>query len=106
MAALALAVAAEPAAGRAVGGKWIWHPNPRGSHNAPAQKRYFRRGVVIPAGRPIKTATCRMTADNEFVLFVNGKKVGSGNDWQKVYSFNVKKLLSAGRNVICPSMGR
>ncbi len=100
LAALVLAGAAEPAAGGAIGGKWIWHPNPKGSVNAPAQKRYFRRRIVIPAGRSIKTAVCKMTADNEFVLFVNGKKLGTGNDWQKVYSFNVKKHLTTGSNVI------
>ena len=31
-----------------------------------------------------------MTADNQFVLYVNGKKVGSGNSWTKTYTFNPK----------------
>lgn len=30
----------------------------------------------------------KMTADNEFTLYVNGQKVGTGNSWTTTYSFN------------------
>ncbi|MHC4504914.1 MAG: HzsA-related protein, partial [Planctomycetota bacterium] len=97
-----LATGAPVRARQTVGGSWIWHPGSSATStvNRPAGKWYFRRHVAIPDDRPIKTATCRITADNAFVLFVNGTKVGSGNNWQNVYSLDVKKLLTAGDNVL------
>jgi hypothetical protein len=80
--------------------RWIWHSGDGTSANAPVGKRYFRRHLTIPAGQTIKSAVCSITVDNAFVLFVNGKRVGSGNDWQEVYSFDVTPLLAPGDNVL------
>lgn len=30
----------------------------------------------------------KMTVDNEFDLYINGRKIGSGNSWTRTYSFN------------------
>ena len=81
-----LTTGAPVCARQTVGGSWIWHPGSSATAtvNHPAGTWYFRRHVVIPNDRPIKTATCRITADNAFVLFVNGTKVGSGNNWQDI----------------------
>jgi hypothetical protein len=73
--------------------KWIWHSEGKPSVNAPAGKRYFRRQIAIPADQTIKSAVCSITADNAFVLFINGKRVGSGRDWQQVCSFDARPHL-------------
>ena len=41
-----------------------------------------------------------MTADNEFELWINGQRAGSGNDWQRTYSMNVRSLLRVGENIL------
>jgi hypothetical protein len=100
--AASVLLATAAAAAQAIDGNWIWHAEPtaRKGVSAPAGKRWFRYHLLVPAGRAVKSATCTMTADNEFILFVNGTKVGSGNDWTKPCSFDVSKHLAAGENVI------
>ncbi|MCP4376413.1 MAG: hypothetical protein GY794_09595, partial [bacterium] len=69
-------------------------------HPPPPGKWFFRREFTVSGKGPVKLAICSITADNAFVLFVNGKKTGSGNNWKKVYSFDVKAHLRAGKNVL------
>ena len=45
---------------------------------------------------PQVVAQLRITADNNFTAFLNGVLVGRGNNWQRVYLFNV--ALRCGRN--------
>ena len=37
-----------------------------------------------------------MTADNEFVCYVNGRRVGKGNDFNRAYTMNVAAALKPG----------
>ncbi|MCY2989978.1 MAG: hypothetical protein NTY19_19215 [Planctomycetota bacterium] len=60
--------------------QWIWYSDATSSVNVPAGKCYFRRQLTIPADRTIQSAVCSITVDNAFVLFINGKRVGSGDD--------------------------
>ena len=48
----------------------------------------------------IKKATLTMTCDNSFLAFVNGKKVGEGDDWQKAHAFDVTDKLVKGANIL------
>ena len=91
------ACASAAAAGAASG---IWHGKAGTSVSVPAGKWYFRRVFTIGGKGPVESASCAITADNAFVLFVNGKKAGSGNDWQRMYFFDLKAHLRAGRNVL------
>ncbi|GGH46526.1 hypothetical protein GCM10008014_09240 [Paenibacillus silvae] len=43
-------------------------------------------------------STITITADNEFTLYVNGKTIGTGNDWTKAYTFQVP--IQSGNNVV------
>ncbi|MDP6723020.1 MAG: hypothetical protein QGF59_30430, partial [Pirellulaceae bacterium] len=95
-----LAVGTEATAGPLTGAKWVWHANAKSSVNVPAGKWFFRRPLVIPGDKAIRSATCTITADNAFTLFLNGKKIGSGDNWQKVSSFDVKTVLNSGKNVL------
>jgi len=96
----ALATGPAAVAGEAGGASGIWHANQPPSANAPEGKWYFRRRFVTPGDGPIRSATCSITADNAFVVFVNGKRLGAGNNWQNVYSFDAKAFLSPGDNVL------
>ena len=81
--------------------RWIWFPdtgNP--AENAPVGKRWFRRVIEIPADRAIKQATVTMCADNEFTLFVNGRQVGTGSDWQKPVKVDIRSDMKPGPLVL------
>ncbi|WP_315793324.1 hypothetical protein [Paenibacillus sp. BIC5C1] len=39
-----------------------------------------------------------LTADNEFTLYLNGKVIGTGNDWSRAYTFPLQ--IQTGKNVI------
>ena len=98
--ALALTSASAGFADEASGASGIWHASQKSSANAPVGKWYFRRHFAIPGNGPVRSATCSITADNAFVVFVNGKRIGEGNNWQDVYSFDVKASLVPGDNVL------
>jgi len=103
--ALALAAAAllPAAVGRARAGTqavWITHPD------APANGRvtlHFRRDFILTA-RPAHAAI-RVSADNRFILFVNGMRVGAGPSrgdlahW-RYETFDIAPLLAPGENRI------
>lgn len=79
--------------------QWIWFNEGGPGATAPAGTRYFR--TVFRMDRPfVDEATLDITADNTFTVWFNGVKVGSGDDWQRVYSFNVKKHFVQGFNVL------
>jgi alpha-L-rhamnosidase len=81
-------------------GKWIWFDEGDPSQDAPAESRYFRRTFKLPADKDIKKATFLMTGDNHFELYLNGKKIGNGDDWQQAQCFDVKANLVKGDNLI------
>lgn len=81
--------------------RWIWFPDTGNSaRNAPVGKRWFRRVVKIPEGRQIKQATVTMCADNEFTLFINGRKVGSGTSWQTPVKMDLTSGVKPGPMVL------
>lgn len=80
-------------------GDWFWYPEGNPARDAPVGVRYFRRtfnqGNSLPLSAPM-----HITADDRFTLWINGKEVCSGNDWQQPLSLNVKKYLRRGKNVL------
>ncbi len=80
--------------------KWIWFSEGKPAQSAPPGTRYFRRVVTLDAGSRIASARLLMTADNEFECWVNGRKVGQGDHFQRAYAMSVGHLLKAGANVI------
>jgi hypothetical protein len=77
-------------------GKWIWNPDAKEIKH----RCWFRNTFEIPAGRTVKHATLRITADNELILFVNGKKTAESIDWDKPVTADVTSLLKAGKNLL------
>jgi serine/threonine protein kinase len=67
---------------------------------APSGDRFFRKVFTLPAG-DVASARLELFADDLFVAWVNGKKVGEGGvTARRVYAFDVGPHLVPGRNVL------
>jgi len=81
---------------------WVWYPEGNPAANAPAGKCYFRKRITIPADRRITSAAFTGTADNSFVLFVNGREAGRSDDspegWRRPVHLRIQELLQSGEN--------
>jgi hypothetical protein len=84
--------------------QWIWYPEGNPAQNAPVETCYFRRPILIPAGRQITTATIKITADNVFTLSVNGVKLTTGDDFRNPILVDIAKILKAGNNTVTVSV--
>ena len=86
------------------GCRWIWFPENNPRQNAPVGTRYFRRTFELPADRKIVRARVLFTADNQFVLFVNGVEVARSDGkefaWQRPQTSEVTNLLKPGKNFL------
>jgi putative heme-binding domain-containing protein len=83
---------------RGGGVQWIWLNEGDPLKKAPAEACYFRRAFDVP--RVVDEATIDITADKAFTLFVNGTQVGKGDNPKRVYHFDVKKHVIAGKNSV------
>ncbi|PFH45604.1 carbohydrate-binding module family 67 protein [Amanita thiersii Skay4041] len=52
--------------------------------NAPIGRCTFRRTFYLPNGLSATSGIILISADNDYTLYVNGKMIGSGNNWQSV----------------------
>jgi len=81
---------------------WVWHAGDPPA--VPACKRYFRGAVEVPEDRAVAKASIRLTADNDFVLYVNGKEAGRGSggyeDWRRARTIDLTGHLKAGPNTL------
>lgn len=73
---------------------WIWRPGVEG-RNAPAETCYFRKTVLVK--EPSRLALFA-AADNAFELFLDGKKIAAGEDWQNPAKVEMK--VETGRHVL------
>lgn len=65
---------------------------------AVGEARAFRRQLVLDAD--VDAATAVVTCDNGFELFVNGRKIGAGDNWADPKSFDLSAALLKGANQI------
>ncbi|MHC4672883.1 MAG: family 78 glycoside hydrolase catalytic domain [Planctomycetota bacterium] len=79
---------------------WIWFPSARPQVTARIGEVFMRREIDLPTGRKIKGATFYLTADDRFVVYVNGKEMGRGDSWLEVYEIEVTEQLKGGSNVL------
>ncbi len=81
---------------------WIWHPAEDGARSAPVGTRYFRHALELD---PATLADARMmiSADNAHVLWINGKEVHQGSEWNQPEEFSILAHLRKGVNVIAVS---
>jgi len=96
VAALVSKPAGDPAGTGRVEARWIW--SHAGAEQDPGGRILVRKAFrldKVPA-----SATAVATADNEVVLYVNGRVVGRSVDWARPLSAEVAKHLKVGENVI------
>jgi len=83
------------------GAQWIWFPEATPQHDAPIAKRYFRKRLTLPKEVPLVAGRLRVSADDRFTIFLNGRRLGTGADWKAGGQFDdVRELLQPGENVI------
>jgi signal transduction histidine kinase len=76
-------------------GSWIW-----------ADKRFngqtcqFWRTFDVPPSAPILKTRLRMTADDYYVLFLDGREIGRGAEWRELFDYDLTPLMSPGRHVL------
>ena len=76
---------------------WIWDQK-NAAVNAPLETIYLRKTFMLeskPTSAP-GIASC----DNEFILFVNGKRVTAGKNWSAPTRFDLARHLRKGRNTL------
>lgn len=82
------------------GTSWIWFPEGAPEQSAAPGTNYFRREVVIPAGREIKAIRFQYTGDNECRGWVNGRDIGARNNYRSVKYNDLTRRLAPGTNII------
>jgi alpha-L-rhamnosidase len=85
------------------GCKWVWYPEGQPNRRLPNVTRYFRHKVELP-DRKIERARFRLIADNDAVMFINGRQVHTFSGWQRPYTFDIAEKLHAGTNTFAFSV--
>jgi putative heme-binding domain-containing protein len=79
-------------------GGWVWGPWEGGLNRPVGEVACFRRTFRLAASP--SAGVVRITADNHFVLWVNGTRVESGDDWMSGRVVDVAGRLRAGENTL------
>ena len=73
-------------------GEWVWGQSQAAGKPAPAgETLVFRAELRVPSA--IKTAVAVLTVDNAFDLYINRRKVVSGDEWSKPQTVALSKWL-------------
>ena len=76
-------------------GVWIWADT---THEQ--QLCRFWRGFEIPRDDRVVRAILMTTADNSYLLFLDGREIGRGGDWADITKYDVTPLLDPGDHVL------
>jgi signal transduction histidine kinase len=76
-------------------GPWIWDTN-----TFDRQTVRFWKAFEIPSGTNVLRARLRITADNEYILYLDGRELGRDAEWRHLYEYDVTALLEPGRHVL------
>ncbi|KAF7305159.1 hypothetical protein MKEN_01231100 [Mycena kentingensis (nom. inval.)] len=97
----AISVPSDPASLILTKSSWIWTNEVAGpGGNAPVGQRAFRRVYVPPTGTTPTKAKIIIACDNEYVLWVNGIRVGAGSSFTKAdtYSIDINRGIIPSKN--------
>lgn len=75
-------------------GSWIWD-----SRTFDRQWCQLWRGFEVPSTPKVLHAQLRMTADNEFTLFLDGRELGHGAEWRELFDYDLTPLMAPGKHV-------
>jgi signal transduction histidine kinase len=76
-------------------GVWIWDKETRDK-----QICHLWRQFEIPKGAEVLRAQLRITADNAFTAYLDGRELGRGSDWRTLSAYDLTWLLSPGPHVL------
>jgi signal transduction histidine kinase len=76
-------------------GSWIWDTNV-----CDRQTVRFWKSFEIPADTTVNRARLRITADNEYILYLDGREIGRDAEWRHLYEYDITSLLSPGNHVL------
>ena len=74
---------------------WIWAPE-HARDGIPNVDCYFRKKIIT---HNIEKAAIQVAADDAYELFVNGKRVGTGDSWQDFKEHDLSGFLKRGNNL-------
>jgi len=87
----------EVAATSAKEAEWIWSPAFE-KELAPQGTCYFRKTFTMSS--PPDSGTVQITGDDSYELYINGRKIGAGQNWKILDVYDVTKYLVQGNNTI------
>lgn len=76
-------------------GWWIWT-----NQTFDQQTCRFWRSFEVPRSGVINYARIRMTADNSYRLFLDGREIGKGGEWRSLNEYNVTSVLGPGPHTL------
>jgi hypothetical protein len=79
--------------------RWIWR-TAEGSSSVPVagERATFRATFTLP--RAVDGARAVITCDNEYTLYVNGRKIGADVDWPTVETWTLPRLRAGENEVV------
>ncbi|MGN6543876.1 MAG: DUF1549 domain-containing protein, partial [Aureliella sp.] len=87
----------ETARGLQLSAQWIW--SSAGEPPAPAgEKRAFRKRFELDA--PVDQSGAAISCDNRFTLYVNGKKLASGDNWMTPVAVSLGSLPKGSNELL------
>jgi len=76
-------------------GRWIWTTN-----FAEKQVCHLWRAFTIPGTNAVRKANLRLTVDNSYRLFLDGREIGQGGNWKSLTDYDITWLLGPGSHVL------
>src|SRR5688572_28478023 len=76
-------------------GPWIW-----AATTTDKQTCRFWRAFEVPPRPRLVAAHLRLTADNSYRLFLDGREIGRGSEWKSLTHYELTWVLKPGTHVI------
>jgi signal transduction histidine kinase len=76
-------------------GQWIWDTNTFDKQTCRLWKSFS-----VPHETRVARAILRITVDNGYSLFLDGREIGRGSDWRSITKYDVTQLLDPGRHAV------
>ncbi len=76
-------------------GSWIWTTN-----FLDKQTCRVWRSFTLPATNNVQQAMLRITADNLYRLYLDGREIGEGANWKSLTDYDLTFLLTPGNHVL------
>jgi hypothetical protein len=91
----------DPQAAKAVklSGQWIWGSSAAAGKTPPAGETILLRANWKLDAAPV-SGTAILTCDNAFTLYINGRKIIEGDNWNQITAVPLHDKLQAGNNAI------